>query len=45
MHSIVDTLKPLRLMAVAMLVALASIVGLAVQDPPDAAAYALWIDL
>jgi len=32
-------------MAVALLIVLASVVGLTVQDPPDAAAYALWIDL
>ncbi len=45
MHSIVDILKPFRLMAVALLIVLASVVGLAVQDPPDAAAYVGWIDI
>ena len=45
MHSIVDTLKPLRLVVMALLIVLASIVGLAVQDPPDASAYVGWIDI
>ena len=45
MRPIVAVLKPLRLVAMTLLIVLAFMVGLAVQDPPDAAAYALWIDV
>ena len=45
MHPIIDSLKPPRLIAVALLAVLGSVVALAVQDTPDASAYALWVDI
>ena len=41
----IHALKPYRLVVAALLVALGFLVSTAVQDPPDAAAYALWIDV
>lgn len=45
MRSIIHALRSYRLVAAVVLVALGSLVSMAVQDPPEASAYALWIDV
>lgn len=45
MRSIIHALRPYRLVVAVVLVALGYLASVAVQDPPDAAAYALWIDV
>ena len=45
MRQIIHALKPSRFFVFALLAILGSLVALGVQDPPDASAYALWIDV
>ena len=45
MHPILDAFKPFRLAVVALLCILGFVLALAVQDPPDASAYAGWVTI